>query len=163
MILRYCHTFWNETQSMYGQSFQELISDFVANRNFHTFFFTQSNSDHLSCSEFPGLSLVIYFINFIYLEKKEIVIYFHLFECFAYNSYILCCGNWIFCLPVIVGQIYMLGFPINKRILEIHGSSVTEDTIVALWGVKDFIIKRDNINNVVVEKDLLSSLGDFRK
>ena len=57
----------------------------------------------------------------------------------------------------------MLGFTINKILLEIHGSSIKEETIVALRRVKVFIIKSGNINIFVVGKDLLSSLGDASK
>lgn len=54
-------------------------------------------------------------------------------------------------------------FSINKRVLEIHGSSTKQEAIPALQRVKDFIIKSGAVNNVVIGLDLLSSCGDASK
>ena len=51
------------------------------------------------------------------------------------------------------------GFSINKHLLQIHGSKIEEDTIVALRMVKDHILKCKGIMNVHISQDLLNSIN----
>ena len=55
------------------------------------------------------------------------------------------------------------GFSINKHVLQVHGTSLKEDTIVALPLVKDQIIKHNGIMNIKITKDLLKSCQDASK
>ena len=50
------------------------------------------------------------------------------------------------------------GFSINKIMLQIHGSSLDDETIVAIRFVKDHIIKCGGVMNVKISKDLLRSV-----
>ena len=48
------------------------------------------------------------------------------------------------------------GFSINKHVLNIHGNSLKEDTIVALRLVKDCLIRAGGVEKFVVTKELIS-------
>lgn len=54
------------------------------------------------------------------------------------------------------------GFSINKRILDIHGSSLKEETLEAIRLVKDFLIKCGDIENVNIDLGLLKSCKNAR-
>ena len=50
------------------------------------------------------------------------------------------------------------GFSINKLMLGIHGTSLDDDTIIALRLVKDHLLKCDGIMNFKITQDLLKSV-----
>ena len=49
------------------------------------------------------------------------------------------------------------GFSLNKKVLNIHGTSLSEETIVAITMVKDFIQHCGSTNNVSITKDIVKS------
>ena len=51
---------------------------------------------------------------------------------------------------------------INKKMLGIHGSSTKEDTIIALWFIKDELILRGGSLKISLTKDLLTSCRSAR-
>ena len=55
------------------------------------------------------------------------------------------------------------GFSINKHLLEIHGPSIKEDTIVALRLVKDCLIMVGGIKNFDVTRDLIKCWREARQ
>ena len=55
------------------------------------------------------------------------------------------------------------GFSINKHLLEIHGPSMKEDTIVALRLVKDCLIRVGGIKNFDVTRDLIKCCREARQ
>ena len=55
------------------------------------------------------------------------------------------------------------GFSINKHLLSLHGSSIKDETIVALRMVKDYILSVGGITKVSVNKQLLSSVKSARQ
>ena len=55
------------------------------------------------------------------------------------------------------------GFSINKILLNIHGQSTKDETIVALRLVKDFIIEREGIEKIKVIQQLLKSCERARE
>ena len=55
------------------------------------------------------------------------------------------------------------GFSINKSILNIHGYSTKNETIVALRLVKDFIIERGGVEEIKVSKEMLRSCDRARE
>ena len=52
------------------------------------------------------------------------------------------------------------GFSINRDILQVHGSSIKEDTIVAVRMVKDHIIADKGMMNIPITRGLLKSCSD---
>ena len=55
------------------------------------------------------------------------------------------------------------GFSLNKKILDVHGSSIQEDTIVALRFVKDELILRGGVLNIKLNRELIDSCEGARK
>ena len=55
------------------------------------------------------------------------------------------------------------GFSINKHLLSLHGSSIKDETIVALRIVQDYILSVGSITKVSVSKQLLSSVKSARQ
>ena len=55
------------------------------------------------------------------------------------------------------------GFSINKHILDIHGNSTQNDTIVAFKMVKDHISSVEGIMNVSINKQFFSSVQSARQ
>ena len=49
------------------------------------------------------------------------------------------------------------GFSLNKYLLDTHGHSINEETIVAIRLVKDFISHNGGTNNVVITKEMIQS------
>lgn len=49
------------------------------------------------------------------------------------------------------------GFSINKRIIEIHGSSIGSDTIEAIRLVKDYLLTVGGIEKIQINKEFLKS------
>ena len=54
------------------------------------------------------------------------------------------------------------GFSINKNILKVHGTTLKEDTIIALRFIKDELIKRNGTMNISISKDLIKSCKSAR-
>ena len=46
------------------------------------------------------------------------------------------------------------GFSINKSVLQIHGTSLEEDTTVALQLVKDYIVLNNGVDKIDIEESL---------
>ena len=55
------------------------------------------------------------------------------------------------------------GFSINKYLLDVHGNSIKNETIVALRMVKDYVISVGGIMKVSISKQLLSSVKSARQ
>ena len=55
------------------------------------------------------------------------------------------------------------GFSINKHLLSLHGSSIKDETIVALRMVNDYILSVGSITKVSVNKQLLLSVKSARQ
>ena len=55
------------------------------------------------------------------------------------------------------------GFSLNKKILDVHGSSIQEDTIVALRFVKDELILRGGVLNIKLNRELIDLCKGARK
>ena len=48
------------------------------------------------------------------------------------------------------------GFSLNKNVLAVHGLSVKEETVEAIWMVKDFIIRNNGVMmNIEISKNLI--------
>ena len=54
-------------------------------------------------------------------------------------------------------------FSINKHLLDIHGNSTKDDTVIALRMVKDHMASVGGIMNVSINKQLLSSVKSIRQ
>ena len=55
------------------------------------------------------------------------------------------------------------GYSINKAMLDIHGYSLDESTIKALWFAKDAILKHSSILDIPIARSLLDNVKDSRK
>lgn len=55
------------------------------------------------------------------------------------------------------------GFSINKAILQSHGSSLSEDTLIALRRVKDSLLRVGGLNNFTINRSLLSSVRQSKQ
>ena len=54
------------------------------------------------------------------------------------------------------------GFSINKSVLQIHGTSLEEDTIVALQLVKDYIVLNNGVDKIDIEESHIASCRNAR-
>lgn len=52
------------------------------------------------------------------------------------------------------------GFSINKRLIDIHGPNIQEETIEAVRLVKDFLIQLGGLENLVINKQLIQMCSD---
>lgn len=52
------------------------------------------------------------------------------------------------------------GFSLNKNILAVHGYSIKEETLEAIRLVKDFIIRKNGVMNIEINRDLIEHCKD---